>query len=77
MSRIVAGLQRVRLIRRQATEDGRRIRLTATAKGTKIMWEGRKRRVETLAKALASLPEEERERLRQAIAVLQQVIRNL
>jgi DNA-binding MarR family transcriptional regulator len=77
MSRIVAGLQRSRLIRRQATEDGRRIRLTATAKGTKIMWEGRKRRVETLAKALASLPEEERERLRQAIAVLQQVIRNL
>jgi DNA-binding MarR family transcriptional regulator len=77
MSRIVAGLQRSRLIRRQATEDGRRIRLTATAKGTKIMWEGRKRRVETLAKALASLPEEERERLRQAIALLQQVIRNL
>lgn len=77
MSRIVAGHQRSRLIRRQATEDGRRIRLTATAKGTKIMWEGRKRRVETLAKALASLPEEERERLRQAIALLQQVIRNL
>jgi DNA-binding MarR family transcriptional regulator len=77
MSRIVAGLQRARLIRRQATEDGRRVRLTPTDKGTKIMWEGRKRRVETLAKALASLPENEREELRQAITLLQQVIRNL
>ena|SRR5579859_1077878 len=77
MSRIVAGLQRARLIRRQATEDGRRIRLTATAKGTKIMWEGRKRRVETLAKALGALPEDERERLREAITLLQQVIRNV
>lgn len=77
MSRIVAGLQRARLIRRQATEDGRRIRLTATAKGTKIMWEGRKRRVETLAKALASRPENEREQLREAITLLQRVIRNL
>ena len=77
MSRIVSGLQRARLIRRQATEDGRRIRLTATAKGTKIMWEGRKRRVETLAKALGSLPEDERERLREAITLLQQVIRNV
>src|SRR5579859_3610181 len=77
MSRIVAGLQRARLIRRQATEDGRRIRLTATSKGTKIMWEGRKRRVETLAKALGTLPEDERERLREAITLLQQVIRNV
>ncbi len=77
MSRIASGLQRARLIRRQATEDGRRIRLTATAKGTKIMWEGRKRRVETLAKALASLPENEREQLREAITLLQRVIRNL
>src|SRR5579859_7744365 len=41
MSRIVAGLQRARLIRRQATEDGRRVRLVATAKGTKILWAGR------------------------------------
>jgi len=77
MSRIIAGLQCARLIRRQATEDGRRIRLTATAKGTKIMWEGRKRRVETLARALASLPDAEKERLREAIILLQQVIRNV
>lgn len=77
MSRIVAGLQRSGLIRRQGTEDGRRVRLTATAKGTKILWEGRKRRVETLARAIALLPESEREQLRKAITMLQQVIRAL
>ncbi|MGC0772048.1 MAG: MarR family transcriptional regulator [Candidatus Acidiferrum sp.] len=77
MSRIVAGLQRGRLIRRQATEDGRRVRLTATAKGTKILWEGRKRRVEMLAKAIASIAENKRQELRKAITLLQQVIRIL
>ena len=77
MSRIVAGLQRARLVRRAATEDGRRFRLAATAKGEKILWEGRKRRVESLAKALASLPENEKKRLDEFVQILQQVIRVL
>src|SRR6266404_5022415 len=34
MSRIVAGLVRAGLVRRGKTEDGRRVRLEATAKGT-------------------------------------------
>src|SRR5580700_6111094 len=58
MSRIVAGLQRSRLLRRHATEDGRRLRLEASAKGTKILQAGRKRRVESLAKTLSSLSED-------------------
>src|SRR5438309_6993463 len=49
MSRIVSGLERAGLVKREATEDGRRVRLRATPKGTKILWEGRKRRVESLA----------------------------
>ncbi|MHB8500190.1 MAG: MarR family winged helix-turn-helix transcriptional regulator [Candidatus Acidiferrales bacterium] len=77
MSRIVAGLQSSRLIRRHGTEDGRRIKLSATAKGAKILWKGRERRVETLAKALAALTENETQQLRQAITLLQQVIRVL
>src|SRR5947207_4185333 len=44
MSRIVSGLTAAGLVRREATEDGRRVRLVATVKGTKILWEGRKRR---------------------------------
>jgi DNA-binding MarR family transcriptional regulator len=77
MSRIVAGLQRLRLVRRHATEDARRVRLEATPKGVSLMWEGRKRRVESLAQALAALPENDREQLRGALQLLQQVVRNL
>src|SRR2546429_3167192 len=39
MSRIVSGLERAGLVKREATEDGRRVRLRATPKGTKILWE--------------------------------------
>jgi DNA-binding MarR family transcriptional regulator len=77
MSRIVAGLERAGLVKRHATEDGRRVRLVATAKGTKILWEGRKRRVESLAQALASLSEEEAQQLGELTELLQQVIRKL
>jgi DNA-binding MarR family transcriptional regulator len=77
MTRIVAGLERSGLVRRHATEDGRRMRLEATARGTKIMWEGRHRRVESLAHALASLAEVERDQLGTAIRLLQQVIRTI
>jgi DNA-binding MarR family transcriptional regulator len=77
MSRIVSGLEREGLVKRHATEDGRRVRLEATKKGTKILWEGRKRRVESLAKALSSLSEEDQQKLAGLTALLQQVLRNL
>jgi DNA-binding MarR family transcriptional regulator len=77
MSRIVASLQRSGLVRRHTTEDGRRIRLEATPKGVSLMWEARKRRVESLATAIARLPENERHQLRDSLTLLQQVMRNL
>jgi DNA-binding MarR family transcriptional regulator len=77
MSRIVAGLQRARLVKRSATEDGRKVRLAATSKGEKLLWEGRKRRVQSLAKALESLPKEDMQRLGEFTHLLQQVFRNL
>jgi DNA-binding MarR family transcriptional regulator len=77
MSRIVAGLERGGLVKREATEDGRRVRLVATAKGTKILWEGRKRRVESLASALGSLPETDRARLRELAELLPEVVRKI
>jgi DNA-binding MarR family transcriptional regulator len=77
MSRIVAGLEREGLVRRHATEDGRRVRLEASAKGTKILQEGRKRRVESLAKALASLSEKEQRQLGELADFLQQIISRL
>jgi DNA-binding MarR family transcriptional regulator len=77
MSRIVSGLERSGLVKRHATEDGRRVRLKATAKGTKILWEGRRRRVESLAHALSSLSEDEQKRLGELTIFLQQLLRKL
>jgi DNA-binding MarR family transcriptional regulator len=77
MSRMVAGLQRSGLVCRHATEDGRRVRLEATAKGKKILWEARKRRVKSLAHSLASLAEKEMQQLAEFTALLQHLIRNL
>jgi DNA-binding MarR family transcriptional regulator len=59
MSRIVTGLVRAGLVRRKETDDKRRLRLEATAKGTKILQEGRRRRVELLARSLQTLTESE------------------
>jgi DNA-binding MarR family transcriptional regulator len=77
MSRVVANLEREGLVRRLATEDKRSMRLKATARGTKILQDGRKRRVELLANAIGSLPEEKRQQLRGMAELLQQVIQSL
>lgn len=77
MSRIVSGLERAGLLKRHATEDGRRMRLVATAKGGKILREGRKRRVESLARALSSLPENEQRQLSALTHLLQQLLLRL
>src|SRR3989442_10511210 len=52
MSRIVAGLERAGLVKRRKTEDGRRVRLEASARGKKILQEGGLRRGGAPAKAL-------------------------
>jgi len=65
MSRIVGGLERTRLVRRKATDDKRRMLLEATTRGTKILHEGRRRRVEVLVHALQEFSGDE---LREAAA---------
>ena len=77
MSRIVAGLERDGLVRRHDTEDKRRVRLEATAQGTKILQEGRKRRVESLAGPLQSLSLQEIRKLRELTELLELVTRRL
>jgi DNA-binding MarR family transcriptional regulator len=77
MSRIVSGLERAGLVKRHATEDGRRVRLEATAKGAKILWEGRRRRVESLAHALSALTRDEQKRLGDLTIFLQQLLKKL
>ena len=78
MSRIVAGLMRAGLVRRHITkEDRRRLRLEATAKGTDMLWAARKRRVESLAATLRSLPADQVEQLRQAAELMDQLSRGV
>src|SRR5688572_4173141 len=56
MTKVVAGLEAGGLVRRRADEeDARAVRLEATARGTKLLQEGRRRRVERLARAHAGL----------------------
>jgi DNA-binding MarR family transcriptional regulator len=77
MSRIVTSLERSGLVRRKATDDKRRVRLEATAKGTKLLQEGRRRRVETLARALQSLNECDLQQAAQLAEFLHQLVRKL
>jgi len=56
MTRIVAGLQRGGLVRRERdSEDRRVVRVRATPKGVRVMQGGRRRRVATLAAQLRRL----------------------
>ena len=77
MSRIVSSLTAAGLVKREATEDGRRVRLVPTGKGTRILWEGRKRRVESLANALVTLGEKERGHLRVLAELLPEIVRKI
>src|ERR671938_2189955 len=53
MTRVVQALEQEGLVRREPDpDDGRVVRLHATAKGERVMWGGRERRVERLAELL-------------------------
>ena len=78
MSRIVAGLARAKLVKTEATkEDARRIRIVPTAKGQKVMWEGRQRRVEMLAELLRELSPQEIQKLGEIAEVMDGISRKL
>ena len=73
MTRVIAGLQSRGLVKRRVDEsDARALRLEATAKGTALLQEGRRRRVERLAHALSGLSREELDLLVPAAAILEQ-----
>ena len=72
MSRIVDALESANLIRRTVNpQDRRAVVLEATAKGTAILWQGRKRRIKFLAKHLSRLTETERKNIDAAIKAIQ------
>ena len=76
MTPIVAALEADGLIAREADEqDARASILRATAHGRKLMAEGRARRIAELSGELRKLSRDEREVLRRAAALIQQVSR--
>src|SRR5918912_2854619 len=75
MTRIVQALEEERLVRREAdASDGRVTRLSATAKGERVMWRGRERRVERLAELLARLSATEVARVHEAAELVERAL---
>jgi DNA-binding MarR family transcriptional regulator len=75
MSRIVVGLDRSRLVTITADpDDARRMRIRATAKGTRLLQKGRQLRIAYLASHLDKLTPEELAKLGEAVEILQTLL---
>jgi DNA-binding MarR family transcriptional regulator len=76
MSRIVAGLRRSGLAKIETdAKDARRIRVTATAKGERLLQEARMRRIRLLAGTLSSLNETELATLLRAAELIERAMK--
>ena len=77
MSKIVDALVREGLVSREtASEDRRSVRIGATAKGVKLLDEGRARRVRALSRRLGGLSKEELNALTASVSVLERLLRD-
>jgi DNA-binding MarR family transcriptional regulator len=75
MSRIVAGLARSRLIQiKEDSQDARRMRIRATAKGVRLLQKGRQLRIEYLASRLDRLSPQELSDLGNAVEILNSLL---
>jgi DNA-binding MarR family transcriptional regulator len=78
MTRLVRALEARGLVTREPDEhDGRVVRLRATARGRRVMAEGRARRVRALARELEQLEVEELATLRGGAEVIERVAERL
>lgn len=76
ITKLVATLEAAGLVKRAADPDDRRIvRVKSTARGARLLQEGRQRRVATLAASLAKLPAADRALLARAASVLEKIVR--
>jgi DNA-binding MarR family transcriptional regulator len=76
MSRIVAALKRAGLARIQSDgKDARKIRISVTAKGERLLQEARQRRIQVLADTLAGLRRQELDTLFEAAELMERVVR--
>jgi DNA-binding MarR family transcriptional regulator len=74
MSKIVAGLDQQGLVKRRASKDDARVcTIEPTARGTRLLQEGRRRRVARLAKSLETLNGDQVELLGRAAALMERL----
>ncbi len=77
MVRIVRSLAKHKLVTARADKlDRRKLKISATARGRALMLRARQLRVQVLAERIAALSEREQHRLRSALAVLGNVLRD-
>jgi DNA-binding MarR family transcriptional regulator len=75
VTRLIVGMERDGLVRRESdVHDGRLVWLRATAKGTRLLHEGRRRRVAALATDIAALDAADRETLAAAADILERIL---
>ena len=75
MSRLVRALEAAGLVRREPHEDdGRAVRLYATAKARRILERGRRRREQVLEELFATLPTGDREAVDRAAAIIERCL---
>src|SRR5213596_3624779 len=75
MTRIVQALEEEGLVRRGSDPADRRVtRLQATAKGERVMWRGRERRVANLATLLSRLSPSELARVHEAAELIERAL---
>src|SRR4051812_787353 len=76
ITRLVATLEHAGLVEREGDPTDKRVmRVRATARGARLLQEGRRRRVASLAAALGKLPRAERSALATAIPILERIAR--
>ena len=76
MSRIVAGLKQSGLARIETdAKDARRIRVSVTRKGERMLQQARQRRIQIVAETLALLDEEELATLHRAASLIERAVR--
>ena len=75
MSRVVAGLKRSGLAKIETdSKDARRIRVTATAKGERLLQRARERRIRLLAETLGGLRDTELDTLLRAAELIERAL---
>jgi DNA-binding MarR family transcriptional regulator len=74
MTRLIAAMETAGLVEREADEADRRVvRIRATAKGRRLLEEGRDRRIAVIAEALATLPAKDVAEIERALDAIEKV----